>query len=179
MNHQTYRAENRTLDLVKSAIVIALYMALTFLVAPVAFGPVQFRISEILNYLGLYNRRYVYAVTLGVFLANFYQYGIVDMVVGSLTTLVSFYISIWIGNRLVELNRRVKFFKYDEMLLKYIVTAFVFAAGCIVIALMLYVIGAEAAFWPTYLSLFISELVVMLLGMPIMYLISKRIDFNE
>ena len=44
MNHQSYTAQSRTRDLVKSAIVVSLYMVLTLLVAPVAYGPVQFRI---------------------------------------------------------------------------------------------------------------------------------------
>lgn len=49
MNHQSYTAQSRTMDLVKSAIVVSLYMVLTLLVAPVAYGPVKFNISEILN----------------------------------------------------------------------------------------------------------------------------------
>lgn len=179
MNHQTFSAQNRTQDLVKSAIVIALYMALTFLVAPVAFGPVQFRISEMLNFLGLYNRRYLYAVTLGVFLANSIQYGPVDMVVGSLTTLGSFYVSLWLGGVIVKFNKKHQFFKGDEILLKYLTMAVVFALGCFTIAWMFIIIGAEAAFWPTYLSLFTSELTVMLLGIPVMYTVSKRVDFNQ
>lgn len=179
MNHQTYRASARTLDLVKSAVVIALYLVLTFLVAPVAYGPVQFRISEILNYLGLYNRRYIYAVTLGVFLANFYQYGAIDMVVGSLTTLASMFVGRWVGERLVALNQRHRFFKFDDMLLRYLALAIVFAVGCFTLAIMFIVVGAESAFWPAFASLFVSELTVMLLGMPIMYLISKRINFES
>lgn len=179
MNHQTFSTENRTQDLVKSAIVIALYMALTFMVAPVAFGPIQFRISEILNYLGLYHRRYIYAVTLGVFLANSIQYGPVDMVVGSLTTLLSFYGSLWLGDKVVKLNQEYQWFKIDDILLKYVTMAIIFALGCFTIALMLVVIGAEAAFWPVYLSLFVSELVMMLLGIPVMYTVSKRIDLTK
>ncbi len=178
MNHQSYTAQSRTRDLVKSAIVVSLYMVLTLLVAPVAYGPVQFRISEMLNFLGLYNRRYIYAVTLGVFLANFYQYGPVDMVIGSLTTLASMFIGRWLGDWLGSLNEKHQFFKYDPMFLRYLAMAVVFAAGCITIAIMLVMVGAEAAFWPVYSSLFISELVVMLLGIPVMYAISKRVDFN-
>lgn len=179
MNHQSYTGPSNTLEIVKSAIVIALYMVLTLLVAPIAYGPVQFRISEMLNYLGLYNRRYMYAVTLGVFLANFYQYGAIDMIVGSLTTLASMYVSHWLGDWLVQLNEKHHFFKHDPILLKYISMAIVFAIGCITIAIMLLLVGAEAAFWPVYASLFISELVVMLIGIPIMYTISKRVDFQS
>ena len=46
-------APSRAHSLVKAGLVAALYIVLTLLVAPVAFGPVQFRISEGLNYLGL------------------------------------------------------------------------------------------------------------------------------
>lgn len=168
-----------TRSLAKSAIVIALYLMLTLLVAPVAYGPVQFRISEILNYLGLYHRRYIYAVTIGVFLANFYQNGLVDMIVGSLTTLVSFYVSLWLGKQLIRLNNRYHFFKGNPELLRYVAMAIVFATFCFTIAAMLVMIGAESAFWPVYASIFVSELIVMLLGIPVMYTVSKRVDLTQ
>ena len=49
MNHQSYTAQSRTRDLVKSAIVVSLYMVLTLLVAPVAYGPVTIKNREMIK----------------------------------------------------------------------------------------------------------------------------------
>lgn len=163
--------------LVKGAIVTSLYIVLTLLVAPVAYGPIQFRISEVLNYLGLYHRRYIYAVTLGVFIANFQQYGPIDMVVGSLTSLVSILVGRWLGDKaIVWLKGKTKL---NATLIRYLVLAFVFAIGSFPIALMLVMVGAEAAFWPVYCSIAISELLVMLIGIPFILTLSQRLNFNE
>lgn len=56
--------------LINNAIVLALYVALTFASYPIAFSGVQFRLSEILVLLCFFNRNYVIAITLGCFLSN-------------------------------------------------------------------------------------------------------------
>lgn len=74
-----------TAGLVKAGVVSALYIALTLVFGLLgwAYGPIQFRPSEMLNFLGLHHKRYIYAVTLGVFVANYYQYGVYDMIADS------------------------------------------------------------------------------------------------
>ena len=52
------------------AVVAAIYAAITFVIQPVAFGPVQLRASEGLNHLAAWNKRYVVALGIGVFIAN-------------------------------------------------------------------------------------------------------------
>lgn len=168
-----------TSGLVKAAIVTSLYVVLTLLVAPVAYGPIQFRISEILNYLGLYHRRYIYAVTLGVFIANFQQYGPVDMIVGSLTSLFSILVGRWLGQQIVNGLKKRGYKQLNEALIQYVTLAIVFAIGSFPLAVMLVILGAEASFWPVYGSFALSELIVMVLGIPIMMTLSKRIDFDQ
>ena len=85
-------------ELTRAGLVAGLYIVLTFLTLPYSFGPVQFRLAETLNFTSLYNKRYVYAVTLGVFIVNAYQYGPVDMVVGTLQTLLFLWLARWIGD---------------------------------------------------------------------------------
>lgn len=53
--------------LATSAIIAALYIAITMLVAPISFGQVQFRIAEIFNHLIAFNPRFMLGVVLGVF----------------------------------------------------------------------------------------------------------------
>ena len=84
MKKQTVR------DLTHIAIVAALYVVLT-IVPPfnlISYGPYQFRIAEMFNLLGFYNRKYIIAVTLGCVIANFFSFNMIDVVVGSLSTLV-------------------------------------------------------------------------------------------
>ena len=45
---------NATLKLVRTAVIAALYAALTLAVAPIAYGAVQFRIREALRLLPLF-----------------------------------------------------------------------------------------------------------------------------
>ncbi|HFI0463480.1 TPA: QueT transporter family protein [Streptococcus suis] len=178
MKSMSTHQPSQTQAYLKSAIVIAIYIVLTLMVAPFAFGPIQFRISEILNYLGLYNRRYIYAVTLAVFISNFYQYGPVDMVVGSLTTLFSMWVGIWLGDRIVKARKGQSTWLSDD-LLRHLVLALAFALCIFPIAMMLVAVGAEAIFLPAYISLAISELIVMLIGIPIMMTLRKRVDFTR
>lgn len=178
-HHQksSYSSSNAE-SLVKAGLVAALYIVLTLLVAPVAFGPVQFRISEGLNYLGLYNRRYIYAVTAGVFLVNYFQFGPIDMVVGSAATFVFLLIGRWAGEKIVFVLQKTGRLKADPMIIKYIVMGISFVIQMLPIAGMLLFVGAEAAFWPAYISLAISEAAAMLVTAFVMYPLSKRVNFD-
>lgn len=77
-------------DLAEVALVAAIYIALT--VTPplnaISFGAVQFRISEMLNFLGFYHKKYILAVTIGCMISNLMVYGVVDLLVGGLSTLL-------------------------------------------------------------------------------------------
>ena len=67
-----------------SGIIAALYVAVTFLVAPFGFTNIQFRLSEMFNHLVVFNKKYIIGVVLGVFIANllFSELGPIDLVFG-------------------------------------------------------------------------------------------------
>ncbi|MDE7264579.1 MAG: QueT transporter family protein [Anaeroplasmataceae bacterium] len=72
-----------------SAIIAALYVALTWLLAPISYGAVQFRISEALILLVALNPKYAYALIVGCFVANTTSpLGWYDMVFGTLATIL-------------------------------------------------------------------------------------------
>lgn len=74
-------------ELTKTALVAALYVAVTVVLSVISFGAVQLRLSEMFNYLALYNKRYVVAVTIGVILANFMSpTWILDVPIGGIAT---------------------------------------------------------------------------------------------
>ena len=75
--------------LTSSGVIAALYIALTLLLAPVSFGPVQFRISEMLCVLPAFSAAGVYGVTVGCLLANLLGGAAMpDVVFGTLATLL-------------------------------------------------------------------------------------------
>lgn len=78
-----------TLFMVQSALIAAVYVAVTLAVAPIAFGPVQFRISEALAVLPCFTPAAVPGLFVGCLLANSLAGSIVpDVVFGSLATLI-------------------------------------------------------------------------------------------
>ena len=57
-------------SITKVAIIAAVYCVITWLISPIAYGPMQFRLSEIMKPLALKGRVYIAGLTLGLFLAN-------------------------------------------------------------------------------------------------------------
>ena len=62
--------ENVVKKIVITGLVAAIYAALTLVIAPLSFGPIQFRISEIMVLLAFINPIYILGLTLGCLLAN-------------------------------------------------------------------------------------------------------------
>ena len=70
--------------------IAALYAALTVVLAPISYGPVQFRVSEALTLLPFYISEAIPGLFVGCIFANFFGgFGLVDMVFGSLATLIA------------------------------------------------------------------------------------------
>lgn len=86
MNRYTDR---NTVFLAHGALIAAVYAVLTYLTAPISFGPVQFRISEALCVLPVFTPAAVPGLFAGCFLANFLSGAApMDVVFGSLATLI-------------------------------------------------------------------------------------------
>lgn len=63
---------------------------LTIALAPISYGPVQFRVSEALTLLPFYFPEAIPGLFFGCVFANFFGgYGLADMVFGSLATLIA------------------------------------------------------------------------------------------
>lgn len=100
-------------DLTRLAVVAALYAALTIALSGLSFGPVQFRIAELLTLLCFYRRDYSAALILGCFIANcFSPMALTDMVFGTVATAVAvipmFYVkNIWVASLLPVISNAV------------------------------------------------------------------------
>ena len=74
--------------LVRGAMVAALYAVLTL--ALPAYGPLQFRLSEIMTLLAFYNPFYIIPLTIGCAIANLASpFGIIDVIFGSLASFLA------------------------------------------------------------------------------------------
>lgn len=82
-----------TKKIVFGGIVGALYAALTLSTIPMSFGAVQCRLSEALCILPLINPSAVWGLFVGCLISNIYMGNIVDIIFGSLTTLLAAFLT--------------------------------------------------------------------------------------
>ncbi len=156
-------------ELTKMGLIAALYIALTLVVAPVGFGPIQFRLSEMFNYLALLHKRYVIAVTVGVMIVNFFSpFGLIDVIVGGLSTFLVLIIS----------RAATKHIKNLKM--KMVVMAAIVVVSMFTIAGQIYIVSEQPeSFWFMYLTIAAGELVSMTIGGFIIYFVNKKFDFSK
>ena len=82
--------KKKTEYLVKAAVIAALYAVLTYAVATIAYGPLQFRVSEALTVLPIFCPAAIPGLTLGCMLANILStVDPIDMVLGPVATLLA------------------------------------------------------------------------------------------
>ena len=72
MDKSSTLSNQRLRVVVANGLIMALYVAVTVLVAPVASGAIQFRVSEGLNHLVVFNRKLMWGVFGGVVLYNLF-----------------------------------------------------------------------------------------------------------
>lgn len=75
--------------LVRCAVIAAVYVVLCLVLAPFSYGAVQVRIAEALCLLPVFGAEYIIGVTLGCFLANLFGSTIIDVVFGTIATLLA------------------------------------------------------------------------------------------
>ena len=90
---------SRLLAITTSAVIAAVYAALTILLEPISYGAVQFRVSEALTVLPFLMPSTVWGLFAGCILANLYTGSILDIVFGSLATLLAALLTAWYGRR--------------------------------------------------------------------------------
>ena len=141
------------------AITAALYVALTLAIAPLSYGAVQFRLSEILTLLCFYRKDYCYALILGCAISNLFSpLGALDLVFGVASTVFTV-----VGMRYVK-N--------------------IWAASLLPAVSMVF-IGWELSllqmpFWFSFLTAALGEIgVVTVIGVPLMKCLEKNRFFQK
>ncbi|EOL46486.1 QueT transporter family protein [Enterococcus caccae] len=168
MNHSNSQTEAwSVISLTKMALITALYVVVTIFLAPFSFGAVQLRFSELFNYLPLFNKRYIGAVTLGVAISNFASpLGLVDVIIGSLSTLVVLLLSYYITKHL------------KSPIKKMVITAMICSLSMFTVAAQL-TYFYQLPFFYTWLTVGIGELLSMSVGGILLYWIHKKIDLTK
>lgn len=154
--------------LAMSALIAALYIAVTMLVAPISFGQVQFRIAEVFNHLIAFNPRYMLGVVLGVFISNFLMssVGPLDLLFG-------------VGHTIVTLGLFILICKFVKNIwARLIINTLLFTFTMFIIAAQLNIV-LGFPFWETWLFVAFGEFVVLAIGAPIMHALNKRLNFKK
>lgn len=145
--------------LIKISIVVTIYIVSTIALGEFSYGPIQFRVSELLNFLAFIDPLYIIALTIGCAISNFYSFGIIDVFVGSFATLLSTYLM----------------YKSKNM----IIASLWPVINCVFVAGELYFLGI-APFWISLITIALGEFVIMtIIGVPVLKVIFKNKRFVE
>ena len=101
---ETTRSKNkkRIYFVTLNGMIAALYVVFTLPFANIAYGPIQFRLAEVLTVLPVFSAATIPGVSLGCFIANLINpnnLGPVDIIGGSIATLIAGYFSWLIGKK--------------------------------------------------------------------------------
>lgn len=165
---------NKTRYLAQAGLIAAAYAAVTYLCSlwGLAYGEVQFRLSEALTILPLFTPAAIPGLTIGCFIGNLASpFGLVDIVCGSLATLISS-----IGIYYIR-NVRIKKTNFLAPMLPVI-------ANAIVVGLEISWFMPEGLTWAGFaaaaISVGIGELVVCyVLGLPLSIAIDRIPALNK
>src|SRR5699024_10297862 len=89
--------------LARQGIAAALYAVLTLALQNLSYGPLQFRVSEVMTLLAFFNPEYIWGLTLGCFLANLLSPYLMDIIIGTLASFIAVYAmskckNIWVAS---------------------------------------------------------------------------------
>lgn len=150
----------------RTGIIAALYFILTFAVAPIAYGPLQFRIGEALTLLPLLFPEAILGLTIGCFAANMLSpFSWADIVFGTLATLVAALMTYGIGQLM----------KNKSIILRCIIGALPpILINAIALPAMWFFLGSDTAYWINLAMMLGTQSgTVLLIGMPLTISLSK------
>lgn len=148
--HGTKKYSSTARFVTRTAIIAALYAALTLVAAPISYGPIQFRISEALTILPLFYIEAIPGLAIGCLLANLLSTPW-DIFLGPIATLVAAI--------LTRFSRKI-----------YIGCIWPVIANAFTVPLILLMSGVSATYWFNVLTVGGGELaVVVVLGIPLYY----------
>lgn len=152
----------RTIKITRGAMIAGLYIVITYILAPISFGPLQFRAAEALTVLPILFPEAIPALFIGVLVSNIFGgLGLVDIIGGSLVTLIAAYFTYY----------------FRSSILAYLSP--IFLNGILISIYLKALFGLP--YWLTAIQIAASEaVVVFLIGYPlIQYLINRGTGIPE
>ena len=149
LNMKNNATNSPVLTLVYGAAIAAIYVVLTMVFLPISFGPIQFRISELLCVLPYFTPAAIPGLFIGCLLANFLGgAAALDVIFGSIATLIGA-----VGSYLLRKNR-------------YLVSVPPILANMIIVPWVLrFAYGSEDMIWFSTITVGIGEILAIgLLG---------------
>lgn len=157
--------------MVKIALSAALYAALTVAIAPLAYGAIQFRFSEVLVLLAFFSPDYIIGMTLGCLIANLFSpMALLDVPFGTAATLLSV-IGIWKCRSLAE---STGCFSQPRMgLCMALASLFPVICNGIIVGFEL-LVAFQEPLWFSMLTVALGEMaVVTVIGVPVFLTVSR------
>ena len=165
----------RVRDLAQIAIVAAIYVALTITppLNAISYGAYQFRISEMMNFMAFYNRKYIIGVTIGCMIANLFSPLWIDVFVGGGSTLVFLTLGVVLFSKVKPGYLLNGWLRKDFFLF-----SIFFSISMVTIAIELNIVTG-APFLLTWFTTAIGECASLLVGAILIDKISKRVDLTQ
>jgi uncharacterized membrane protein len=157
----------KTRQVVYAAIIAALYAVFTVALAPLSYGPLQFRIAEILKGLVIWHPVTIPGIVLGTIIAN-----LTSPYVGA-WELIWMPITDGLGGVLAWMVARALGQRVGPWLAA---LCYALTTGAAV-GLMLYFVGG-VSFWFVFVSVAVSEAVIIVGGLPIMRYVARLWDLR-
>ncbi len=154
--------------LVTASLIAAAYVGLTFLsnVFSLAYGPIQFRVSEVLCLLPIFTPAAIPGVTIGCFIANIASFNALDMIFGTLATLIA-----------AVLTYYLRGITFKKLPLLSFLPPIIINALIIGLEISVFFLPRGYSFWGfliSFLEIGIGEILVCLgLGIPFYYTVKK------
>lgn len=160
---------NKSKWIVKTGIIAALYIVLTTVFGAISYGPIQFRISELLVFLAYINPFYILGIALGCFISNLLgPMGIYDAIFGTIHTLIS----------LSAMALTARYMKNQNWSL--VIASLFPALFSFIIAWEITFLMSGESFWYNYLWVAFGEFVVVtIVGVPFMVYLRRKTNWLE
>lgn len=147
--------------IVQAAVIAAIYVVLTLIFYPISYGFVQVRISEALTVIAGLTPVAIWGLFIGCLIANIGQ-GVIDMVFGSLATLLAAYLS-W------KMRKNIYLVPLPPVII-----------NAVVVGSYLSIFIEKVPIWSCILYVGIGQTIsCYVLGMPLMFVLKKLKIFKQ
>ena len=159
------KSSNKSNFIVKAGLIGAIYAALTMSLPFLSYGSVQLRVSEALTILPLFYPEAVIGLFVGCLISNIIGNGILDVIFGSLATLVSAILTYIVGKKIKNDNLKFIVGGFFPVIINAIVIPFTY----------LMIMELPSLYWLNFLTVFIGQFLAVYLFGTVLYISIKRI----